>query len=178
MAELAPRDVVARGVFARSRPVVAHSSTARPRSAATSRPNSRTVYGYCQAAGIDPVTQPIPVAPRGPLTTWAAFLTDGEGRTSLDGLWAAGEVTSTGVHGANRLASNSLLEAVVFAARIAEDIQGLLPSPKLTPWPAGEMPSDDIVTEEDSPELKQLRLLMTAEMGVCETAMASSGRWA
>ncbi len=48
--------------------------------------------------------------------------TDGRGRTSVAGLWAAGEVASTGVHGANRLASNSLLEAVVFAARIAEDL--------------------------------------------------------
>jgi len=51
--------------------------------------------------------------------------TDARGRTSLDGLWAAGEVASTGVHGANRLASNSLLEAIVFGARAAEDIGGL-----------------------------------------------------
>ena len=55
------------------------------------------------------------------------ILTDADGPHSLDGLWACGEVTSTGAHGANRLASNSLLEAVVFAARIADDISGLLP---------------------------------------------------
>ena len=53
-------------------------------------------------------------------------VTDARGRTSLEGLWAAGEVATTGVHGANRLASNSLLEGVVFAARVAEDISGLV----------------------------------------------------
>lgn len=167
-AELAPRDVVARGVFAEvkaGRGAFLDCTSAIGRHFPTEFP---TVYGYCQAAGIDPVTQPIPVAPAVHYHM-GGVLTDGEGRTSLDGLWAAGEVTSTGVHGANRLASNSLLEAVVFAARIAENIQGLLPSPKLTPWPGGEMPSDDIVTEEDSPELKQLRLLMTTEMGVLRT---------
>ena len=56
--------------------------------------------------------------------------TDARGRTSLEGLWAAGEVACTGAHGANRLASNSLLEAVVFAGRIAEDIAGLAAQPR------------------------------------------------
>ena len=54
-------------------------------------------------------------------------LTDADGRTTLDGLWACGETASTGAHGANRLASNSLLEAVVFAARVADDIRAHLP---------------------------------------------------
>ena len=55
------------------------------------------------------------------------ILTDAQGRTTVDGLWACGEVTSTGAHGANRLASNSLLEAVVFGARVARDIGSILP---------------------------------------------------
>ena len=81
-------------------------------------------------------------------------LTDADGRTSLDGLWAAGEVTSTGAHGANRLASNSLLEAVVFAGRVAEDIQGLLPALKCDNWAEPADESDDIVTETDSPGMR------------------------
>jgi L-aspartate oxidase len=94
------------------------------------------------------------------------ILTDAEGRTSLDGLWAAGEVTSTGAHGANRLASNSLLEAVVFASRIAEHIQGLLPTPKLNDWSGQSEESDDVMTIEDSPSLKKLRAIMSERVGV------------
>ncbi len=75
-------------------------------------------------------------------------------------------MTSTGAHGANRLASNSLLEAVVFAGRIAEDIQGLLPAPKCDNWASPADESDDIVTESDSPELQLLRRTMSNCAGV------------
>src|SRR5205085_9921148 len=85
-----------------------------------------TVYQSCIAAGIDPTRQPIPIAPAAHYHM-GGVATDATGRTSLDGLWAAGEVASTGAHGANRLASNSLLEAVVYAARVAEDIAGSSP---------------------------------------------------
>ena len=77
----------------------------------------------CVAAGIDPARQPIPIAPAEHFHM-GGIAVDARGRTTLDGLWACGEVSCTGAHGANRLASNSLLEAVVFAARIAEDIDG------------------------------------------------------
>ena len=72
--------------------------------------------------------EPIPIAPAEHYHM-GGVLTDGQGRATLDGLWACGECTSTGAHGANRLASNSLLEAVVFAARIAADIADHLPQP-------------------------------------------------
>ncbi len=85
------------------------------------------------------------------------MLVDADGRTTLDGLYAAGEVTSTGVHGANRLASNSLLEAIVFAARIAESIKGMLPESRLYEWPKEAGENDELVTVEDSPQLKTLR---------------------
>jgi L-aspartate oxidase len=91
---------------------------------------------------------------------------DADGRTSLDGLWAAGEVTSSGVHGANRLASNSLLEAIVFAGRIADSIKGMLPESALYEWPKTAGENDDLVTIEDSPELKDLRGLMSRHAGV------------
>ena len=164
-AELAPRDIVSRGVFAEvqagrgafldcTKVVGQHFPDMFP-----------TVHASCIAAGIDPVTQPIPVVPAVHYHM-GGVLTDAEGRTSIDGLWAAGEVTSTGVHGANRLASNSLLEAVVFAARIAENIKGMLPEPKLNDWGDNAGESDDLVTIEDSPALARLRGLMSANVGV------------
>ncbi len=78
----------------------------------------------CQKAGIDPARQLIPVAPAAHYHM-GGIATDARGRSSVPGLWAVGEVASTGLHGANRLASNSLLEAVVFAARAAQDIRAL-----------------------------------------------------
>lgn len=164
-AELAPRDIVARGVFAEVQAgrgafldcrsaIGAHFAQAFP-----------TVYASCMAAGIDPVSQPIPVVPAVHYHM-GGILVDADGRTSLDGLWAAGEVTSTGVHGANRLASNSLLEAVVFAARIADSIKGILPESGLFEWGKNAGENDDLVTLEDSSALKTLRGLMTAHAGV------------
>ena len=176
--ELAPRDIVSRGVFAEvqagrgafldcTKAVGKHFPEMFP-----------TVYASCIAAGIDPVTQPIPVVPAVHYHM-GGVLTDAEGRTSIDGLWAAGEVTSTGVHGANRLASNSLLEAVVFAARIAENIKGTLPTPQLTEWGDNAGENDDPVTVEDSPQLKILRQVMSDCVGVIrtrESLLGQSGR--
>src|SRR6202171_224812 len=123
LAELAPRDIVARGVFAEiaaGRGVFLDATRALgPRSAEKFPP----VYAACLSAGIDPATQPIPVAPAAHYHM-GGIAVDTHGRSSLKGLWAGGEVSSTGAHGANRLASNSQLEAVVYAARIAEDIDG------------------------------------------------------
>jgi L-aspartate oxidase len=123
LAELAPRDIVARGVFAEiaaGRGAFLDATNAIGDTFATKFP---TVYESCMAAGIDPARQPIPVAPAAHYHM-GGIAVDTRGRSSIDGLWAGGEVSSTGAHGANRLASNSLLEAVVFAARIAADIDG------------------------------------------------------
>ncbi len=84
-----------------------------------------TVYAACKSAGIDPATQPIPVAPAAHYHM-GGIATDARGRSSLEGLWAVGECASTGLHGANRLASNSLLEALVFGARAADDVRGVI----------------------------------------------------
>jgi L-aspartate oxidase len=114
LAELAPRDIAAgRGAWLDARePLGAHFAEKFP-----------TVHASCMAAGIDPSKQPIPVAPAAHYHM-GGIKVDRRGRSSLKGLWAGGEVSCTGAHGANRLASNSLLEAVVYAARIAEDIEG------------------------------------------------------
>ncbi len=121
-AELAPRDIVARGVFAEI--AAGHGAFLDGRTAPGARfaEEFPSVTAICLSAGIDPANDLIPVCPAEHYHMGGIW-TDARGRTSLGGLWAVGEVASTGVHGANRLASNSLLEAVVFAARIAEDLR-------------------------------------------------------
>ncbi len=128
-AELAPRDIVARGVFAELQAGRGAFLDARKAIGASFAQRFPGVTAYCRSAGIDPARDLIPVAPAAHYHM-GGVATDANGRTSLDGLWAAGEVASTGAHGANRLASNSLLEAVVYAARIAEDIGRLPTLPK------------------------------------------------
>ncbi|NHK28937.1 L-aspartate oxidase [Parvularcula flava] len=120
-AELAPRDIVARGVAQ-----AVHNGgaflDAREAIGAAFPEKFPTVYAACREAGIDPVTELMPVAPAVHYHMGGVG-TDVDGRTSRPGLWAVGEVASTGIHGANRLASNSLLEALVFGARAADSLK-------------------------------------------------------
>jgi L-aspartate oxidase len=121
-AELGPRDVVARGIF---RHIAARHRTyldCREAIGAEFAVRFPTVFAACKSAGIDPVRQPIPVAPAAHYHM-GGIASDVRGRTSLEGLWAVGECAATGLHGANRLASNSLLEALVFGARAADDVR-------------------------------------------------------
>jgi L-aspartate oxidase len=125
--ELAPRSVVARAVFeviASGGKVFLDCTEAVGDDFAKRFP---TVHEKCIAAGIDPARQPIPVAPAEHYHM-GGLKTGPDARTTLPGLWAIGEVAATGLHGANRLASNSLLEAVVMAARAAEDVATALPA--------------------------------------------------
>jgi L-aspartate oxidase len=117
-AELAPRDVVARAIHAEREAGRGAFLDARAAVGARFPEEFPAVFAACMAGGVDPRTQPIPVAPACHYHM-GGIATDAEGRTSLPGLYAAGECASTGVHGANRLASNSLLEAAVFGARAA-----------------------------------------------------------
>ncbi|GAA2914495.1 L-aspartate oxidase [Streptomyces thioluteus] len=123
LAELAPRDIVAKGITRRMQETGAEHMylDARHFGAAMWAERFPTILAACRAHGIDPVTEPIPVAPAAHYAS-GGVRTDLRGRTTVPGLYACGEVACTGVHGANRLASNSLLEGLVFAERIAADI--------------------------------------------------------
>ncbi len=162
LAELAPRDIVARGVFAEiaaGRGAFLDATASLGQHFAEKFP---TVYASCMSAGIDPARQPIPVAPAAHYHM-GGIAVDARGRTSLRGLWAGGEVSCTGAHGANRLASNSLLEAVVYAARIAEDIEG-------STLPARARLTEAATTPRNCamPPLVEanLRAMMTSHVGV------------
>ncbi|WP_441239217.1 L-aspartate oxidase [Bradyrhizobium sp. 930_D9_N1_4] len=162
LAELAPRDIVARGVFAELAAGRGAFLDAREALGVRFAEKFPTVHASCIAAGIDPATQVIPIAPAAHYHM-GGIAVDHRGRSSIDGLWAGGEVSSTGAHGANRLASNSLLEAVVYAARIADDIAGsAIPSPAGLPdalvTPRGAAP--------DATAVMRLRTMMSAHVGV------------
>lgn len=115
-AELAPRDVVARAIHAEREAGRGAFLDARQAVGEHFPDEFPGVFAACLAGGVDPRRQPIPVAPACHYHM-GGIVTDAQGRTSLAGLFAAGECASTGVHGANRLASNSLLEAAVFGTR-------------------------------------------------------------
>ena len=115
-AELAPRDVVARAIHAEREAGRGALLDARQAVGERFPHEFPAVFAACMAGGVDPRVQPIPVAPACHYHM-GGIATDADGRTTLLGLYAAGECASTGVHGANRLASNSLLEAAVFGAR-------------------------------------------------------------
>lgn len=160
-AELAPRDVVARGIFRQIQAGHAVFLDATTAVGAAFPERFPTVYAGCQAAGIDPRTQPIPVAPAAHYHM-GGIASDHQGRSTVPGLWVAGECASTGLHGANRLASNSLLEAVVFGARAAADIDATVEQPRRFDLPP---PPTSHPTEE--PEaMAHLRRTMSANVGV------------
>ena len=135
LAELAPRDVVAREVFREQQAhgVVWLDATSLGERFAQRFPG---IFALCMARGIDPRTQRIPVTPAAHYAM-GGVVTDLAGRSTLARLYACGEVARTGVHGANRLASNSLLEGLVFAERVARDLESVAPlarEPVETPW--------------------------------------------
>jgi len=167
-AELAPRDIVARAIFAETqsgnRPVL-DTRAALGADVLTRFP---AVAETCARAGIDPVTQTIPVAAAAHYHM-GGIAADAHGRSSLAALWVCGEAASTGLHGANRLASNGLLEALVFARAAARDIErvGAVPAPAAEPV-ALSFPEGGLAADHEA--LADLRRTMTAHVGVRRNA--------
>ena len=162
-AELGPRDIVARGVYREM--MSGRGAFLDCRKIGAEFPEQfPTVFAACEAAGLDPRREPIPVAPAAHYHM-GGVLTDANGRATVEGLWACGEVASTGAHGANRLASNSLLEAVVFGARVAHDICERMPTSRAVALDVA-LEQTAVAAEPDSQAVRTLRRTMTAKVGV------------
>ena len=169
--ELAPRDIVARAIdFEMKKHGVDHVwLDATHLGADFLREHFPTIYARCLKLGIDITTQPIPVVPAAHYTC-GGVVTDLNGRTDLPGLYAVGETTYTGLHGANRLASNSLLECVVLGHTCADDIltRAVPQIPELPNWDESQVENADeqVVISHNWDEL---RLLMWNYVGIVRT---------
>jgi L-aspartate oxidase len=164
LADLAPRDIVAKEIMNRMRQtgepcVYLDGRNLGPRIWAHRFP---TIMAACERHGIDPVNEPIPVLPAAHYAS-GGVRTDLWGRTSVPGLYACGEVACTGVHGANRLASNSLLEGLVFAERIGQALPRDLGVGVPAPSGAAGAPAPALLDPDVRPDVQRI---MTADSGV------------
>lgn len=161
-AELGPRDIVARAIFEQMQRGRTVGLDARQSIGARFPEEFPTVFGFCKSAGIDPRVQNIPVAPAAHYHMGGVAV-DEWGRTTLPRLWACGETSATGVHGANRLASNSLLEALVYGSRVAADIAGAG-----TPAPPKHLSDarNSGVGDDEAQAISDLRNVMYTNVGL------------
>ncbi|MDR5866088.1 L-aspartate oxidase [Halomonas koreensis] len=177
-AELAPRDVVARAIDAEMQRGggdhvwldVRHLGEARIRH------HFPTIHAHCLARGLDIAAAPIPVVPAAHYSC-GGVATDLEGATTVPRLYAIGEVAGTGLHGANRMASNSLLECLAFARSCGRRLRHPRPASRapLTPWQPGRTP---IPREEIAEIRKALREEMSARVGIVrhDAGLATAAR--
>jgi L-aspartate oxidase len=165
-AELAPRDVVARAIFRQLQRGRTVGLDARAAIGAAFPRLFPTVFAFCESAHVDPRVQNIPVAPAAHYHM-GGIAVDEWGRSTLPGLWACGETSATGVHGANRLASNSLLEALVYGTRVATDIaRAEAPVAASAPMTRAPQARSWIVGEGEAQAASDLRNVMYANVGL------------
>jgi L-aspartate oxidase len=168
LAELAPRDVVAREIFreqVRTGGVFLDARAALGKRFPERFPG---IFALCRARGLDPRVQLIPVTPAAHYMM-GGIVTDLAGRSSLARLYACGEVSRTGVHGANRLASNSLLEGLVFAERVARDLAS---TPRLTGVPRKTTWQVPLLVDRGAAQVaaQSVRRVMWEHAGIDRTA--------
>lgn len=172
LADLAPRDVVAKTIMHEMLETGTDHMYLDGRGLGEQTWQRRfpTILANCRSHGIDPVREPIPIVPAAHYAS-GGIRTDTWGRTSVPGLYACGEAACTGVHGANRLASNSLLEGLVFAERIGAALGTELRPPAPGSAAHGSTRATDARPEAllDSSILRPLRQLMSASAGVLRT---------
>ncbi len=195
--ELAPRDVVSRAIFSHLQKTATDLATAnvwldmRPIPADKIRHRFPNIIAVCQHWGIDVFTQPIPVSPAAHY--WmGGILTDVMNCTNIPGLYAIGETASTGVHGANRLASNSLLECIVFGAQMANvdyaklqlgkqesaniiETETLEVNPSLIEWKNQQRQLEEI--RQNLPRVVWQSAGICREKSSLETAISQVGSW-
>jgi L-aspartate oxidase len=171
--ELAPRDIVARAIDHEMKRLglkFVHLDISH-QPAAFIQSHFPNIYAHCLALGLDITQQPLPVVPSAHFTC-GGVMTDLHARTDVENLYAVGEVAYTGLHGANRLASNSLLECLVFAQSAAEHLLESLPTlpapPALKPWDASRVrdSDEDVVVSHNWLEL---RTFMWDYVGIVRT---------
>ncbi|MBR0752550.1 L-aspartate oxidase [Bradyrhizobium jicamae] len=155
-AELAARDIVARAVWRHRAKGHRTFLDARTHPGADFAQRYPVISAFCKMAGIDPAIDPIPIRPAVHYHM-GGIAVDGEGRSRVRGLWACGEAARTGLHGANRLASNSLMEAIVCAHWVAESVAGAN---------AGRLTSHDAATLPPAPDPSVVRPILSRGLGV------------
>ena len=168
MAELAPRDIVARAIFWQYDKGMGAYLDAR--SLVNFADRFPTVNAHAHSVGLDPGQDLLPVSPAAHYYM-GGIDADSNGKTSIGGLWAVGECSSSGVHGANRLASNSLLEGLVFGARASIDVGQSLVEPSGEPMAPKEAFDLPLVA---GPALEELRQIMWDRVGLVRTG---AGLW-